>query len=87
MFKFLSKNTDVSAWSPTDIPRIDLNIICHKLSTKPDAKPIMQRPKGMNEERSHAINDEVDHLLQAGFIQEMFYPNWLSYPILVKKRT
>jgi len=40
----------------------------------------------MNEERSHAISDEVDRQLQAGFIQETFYSDWLSNPILVKKK-
>jgi len=40
----------------------------------------------MNEERSHAISDEVDGLLQAGFIREMFYLIWLSNPVLVKKK-
>jgi len=40
----------------------------------------------MNEERSHAINNEVDRLLQVGFIWEMFYPDWISNPVLVKKK-
>jgi len=31
-------------------------------------------------------NDEVDRLLQADFIREMFYPNRLSNPVLVKKK-
>ena len=84
--QFLSKNTDVFAWSPTDMPEIDIEIICHKLSIKMDAKPVKQWPKRMNEERSHAISDEVDRLLQAGFIRETFYPNWLSNPVLVKKK-
>jgi len=41
----------------------------------------------MNKERSRAISDEVDRLIQAGFIRETFYPDWLSNPVLVKKRT
>jgi len=40
----------------------------------------------MNKERSHAISDEVDRLLQAGFIRETFYLEWLSNPVLVKKK-
>jgi len=40
----------------------------------------------MNEERSRAINDEVDCLLQADFILETFYLEWLSNPVLVKKK-
>jgi len=41
----------------------------------------------MNKERSRAISDEVDRLIQAGFIRETFYPEWLSNLVLVKKRT
>ena len=40
----------------------------------------------MNEEKSWAINDKVDCLLQVGFIWETFYPDWLSNPVLVKKK-
>jgi len=61
------------------MPGIDPEVICHKLSIKADAKPVNQKPRRMNEERSHAINDEVDRLLQAGFIWETLYPDWLSF--------
>jgi len=37
--KFLSKNTNIFSWS-TDIPGIDPEIICHRLSIKMDTKPI-----------------------------------------------
>jgi len=40
----------------------------------------------MNEEQNQAISDEVDCLLKVGFIRETFYPDWLSNPILVKKK-
>ena len=40
----------------------------------------------MNKERSHAISNEVDHLLHVGFIRETFCPDWLPIPILVKKK-
>ena len=65
---------------------IDPEVICHKLSVKANAKPVKQIPRRMNEERSCAISDEVDRLLEAGFIQETFYPNWFSYPVLMKKK-
>jgi len=31
------------------MPRIDLEVICHKLSIKADAKPVKQKPRRMNE--------------------------------------
>jgi len=50
------------------MPGIDTGIICHKLSIKADTKPVKQKPRRMNDEQSHAISDEVDRLLQVGFI-------------------
>jgi len=61
-------------------------VICHKLSIKADAKTVKQKPRRMNEARNRTINDEVDRLLLAVFIRETFNPNWLSNPILVKKK-
>jgi len=47
---------------------LGIKVICHKLSIKGDAKLVKQKPRKMNEEKSHAISDEVNRLLQAGFI-------------------
>jgi len=47
---------------------IDPEVIYHNLSMRADAKLAKQKPKRMNEERSHAIINKVDRLLQAGFI-------------------
>ena len=87
LFKqFLTKNADVFAWFSTDMPGIDLEVICHKLSIEVDAKPMKQKPKRMNEESSLTIIYEVDRLLQAGFIRETFYPDWHANPVHVKKK-
>ena len=37
--KFLSENLDVFAWSPTDMPRVDPSVICHKVFILPENKP------------------------------------------------
>jgi len=51
LFKqFLSKNADVFAWSPINIPGIDPEVICHNLSIKADAKLVKQKSRRMNEE-------------------------------------
>ena len=61
-------------WTPIDMPGINRSIICHKLSIKADAKSVKQKIRRMNEEQSHAVSDEVDRLLRAGFIREIFHP-------------
>ena len=39
-----------------------------------------------NEERRKAIGEEVARLLAAGFIVEVFHPEWLANPVLVLKK-
>uniref|UniRef100_A0A2N9J8F1 Uncharacterized protein n=2 Tax=Fagus sylvatica TaxID=28930 RepID=A0A2N9J8F1_FAGSY len=36
-------------------------------------------------EENQAISDEVEKLLTAGFIREVFYPDWLANVVMVKK--
>ena len=40
----------------------------------------------MNIERLQALDNEVDQLLKAGFIRETLYPEWLTNPVIVKKK-
>ena len=68
------------------MPGIDPQIICHRLSIKTGTKPVKQRARRINAERSQALSEEVDRLLQAGFIRETLYPEWLANPVLVKKK-
>ena len=37
------------------------------------------------QERDKAIAEEVRKLLEAGFIQEVYYPDWLANMVMVKK--
>ena len=39
-----------------------------------------------NEEKRQAIREEIQKLLAAGFIKEVFHPEWLANPILIKKK-
>ena len=39
----------------------------------------------MHSSEHRAIMDEVDKLLAAKFIQEVYYPEWLAKVIMVKK--
>ena len=36
-------------------------------------------------ERDKAITEEVRKLLEAGFIREVYYPDWLANVVMVKK--
>jgi hypothetical protein len=58
----------------------------HKLNIKPGSKPVKQRLCRFNDEMCKAISKEILKLLSAGFICEVFHPEWLANPVLVKKK-
>ena len=45
-----------------------------------------QRLCQFDEEKRRAIGEEIQKLLVAGFIKEVFHPEWLTNPVLVKKK-
>ena len=57
----------------------------HALNIDPKFKPVRQFLR-FNEERRKAIGEEVARLLAAGFIVEVFHPEWLANPVLVLKK-
>ena len=51
----------------------------------PKKKPVQQRQRAFAPERDQAVREEVARLLTAGFIREVYYPDWLANIVLVKK--
>ena len=82
---FLKMNQDVFAWSHDDMPVIDPSVIVHRLNVNPASSPIRQKKRVFAPERDKAIVEEVRKLLEAGFIQEVYYPDWLANIVMVKK--
>ena len=67
------------------MPKIDRNIIQHQINVNPECKPVQQKRRIFAPERNEAVTEEVEKLLEAGFIREVFYPNWLANVVVVKK--
>ena len=82
---FLRDNQDVFAWSHEDMPGINLSIMVHKLNVSPSFSPIRQKKRVFAQERDKAIAEEVRKLLEADFIREVYYPDWLANVVMVKK--
>uniref|UniRef100_A0A2N9G208 Reverse transcriptase domain-containing protein n=1 Tax=Fagus sylvatica TaxID=28930 RepID=A0A2N9G208_FAGSY len=87
LVQFLKENKDVFAWSHEDMPGINPSVISHKLNVDPSLRPIKQKRRVFAPERNNAIMEEVDKLLAANFIREVFYPDWLANVVMVKKNT
>ena len=82
---FLKENLDVFAWSHEDMLGILDNIIQHHLNVDPERKLVQQRRRVFAPERNKSIMDEVNKLLVANFIREVYYPEWLTNVVMVKK--
>ncbi|PKA58979.1 RNA-directed DNA polymerase like [Apostasia shenzhenica] len=78
---------DVFAWEPSDMPRIDRIVAEHRLSLKSGVAPVIQKKRSFGGEKQHAIREEVEKLLAAGFIREITYPSWLANVVVVKKNS
>lgn len=64
---------------------ISPKVITHRLSIAFDAILVCQKHRRYALERNKAVAEEVDKLLKAQFIQEVYYPEWLANVVLVMK--
>ncbi|XP_077232179.1 uncharacterized protein LOC143867218 [Tasmannia lanceolata] len=71
---FLKANAYVFVWSALDMPGISTDVAVHRLSVDPSHRPVKQKKRNFAPERQKAIKEEVNKLLQAGFIREIHYP-------------
>jgi hypothetical protein len=83
---FLRANVEVFAWSPSDIPGTPRDVTEHSLDIQAGARPVKQRLRRFDEEKRRAIGEEIHKLMAAGFIKEVFHPEWLANPVLEKKK-
>ena len=83
---FLQANQDIFAWKPSDMPGVPREVIEHSLNVKEGAKLVKQRLHRFAQDRKEAIRDELTKLMVAKFIKEVYLPDWLANPILVKKK-
>ena len=85
LISFLEANLDVFAWTHADMYGISPEIAVHTLNIDPKFTPVKQKRRTQGPERSAALKEEVDRLMENNFIKESTYPNWVSNPVLVKK--
>jgi hypothetical protein len=67
------------------MPVITREVIEYRLDIDPAYKPIKQKGRRYTPERHKTIWQEVNKLLEAGFIRPVDYLNWLANPVLVEK--
>ena len=85
LIQFLRKSIDFFAWSHDDMPGIDPSVITYRLNAYPCSKPVRQKKRVFAPERDKAIKEEIQKLITAQFIKEVYYPDWLANVVMVKR--
>jgi hypothetical protein len=76
----------VFAWKPADMPGVPRELIEYSLDVLKTTKPIKQKLRRFARDKKETIRVEVNRLLAAGFIKEVYHPEWLPNLVLVRKR-
>lgn len=65
----LREYQDVFAWTYGEMPRLDLRLVTHKLNVKVGTTPVKQAPRYFRPELEIQIKQEIQKLLDFGFIK------------------
>ena len=84
--KVLLHNMDVFAWTHSNMAGTNPIHTSHKLNVISSARSIRLKMRHFHLDRHQVIKTEVDNLLEAGFIREIKYPEWLANVVVVSKK-
>lgn len=82
----LVQNIDVFAWSPYNVLGVDPEFITHKLHVDPVFPPKKQKSRRSARQNVEAVKPEVESLKLARAIKEVYFLEWLSNTVVVKKK-
>ena len=73
LIAFLKEYVDCFAWDYTEMPELSRELVEHRLPIKKGFRPFKQHPRLFNSTIYDRIKEEINRLLQAGFIQRCRY--------------
>jgi hypothetical protein len=82
----LTEFSDVFAWKPSDLIGIPPELGQHRIELMDDAVPVRQRQYRLNPKYSMMVKEELDKLLEAGFIYPVNNSEWVSPIVIVPKK-
>ena len=82
---FFQKKKINFAWTYSNMPGLDLDLIMHHLSIAPGIKPVKQKLHKMYPHVALLVKAKLEKLLKAGFIRAIDYVEWISKIVLVSK--
>ena len=85
--KLLQEYMDVFAWDYLDLKGMDPAVYKHKINLQEDAVPVIQQRYRMNPNYAKQVKEELDKLLNVGFIVPIDQAEWLSPIVVVPKKS
>ena len=77
---------DCFAWNYNEMPGLDMEVAAHKLAINPNFPPVKQAPRKMKFDLEEKVIEETKKLIEAGFVREEKYPDWIACIVPVKKK-
>jgi len=84
--ELLKEYLDVFAWVPSDLTGIPANLGEHQIDLTEGSLPVRQRQYRLNPKYSLMVKEEIDRLLEAGFIYPVNNSEWVSPIVIVPKK-
>jgi hypothetical protein len=84
--ELLKEYVDCFAWNYTKIPELSQELIEHRLPIKSGFRPHKQHSRRFNSTIYDRIKEEINGLLEVGFIHPCMYAEWVSNIVPVEKK-
>jgi len=85
-FHLLSEYRDVFAWSYKEMPGLDPKVTVHNLATRKGVSPKKQPQQCFHPQLIPEIKQEVNKLIDVGFICDVKAPTWIASIVPVRKK-
>ena len=86
LIKLLKEYVNCFAWEYSEMPGLSRDFVEHRLPIKAGFKPYKQPSRHFNPIMYDQIKEEINRLLDAGFIRSCHYAEWISNIVPVEKK-
>ncbi|XP_004306016.1 PREDICTED: uncharacterized protein LOC101304797 [Fragaria vesca subsp. vesca] len=86
LLALLCEYRDCFADKYEDMPGLSPDLVCHRLPTYPDRRPVRQDGRFMRTETLIVVKEEIESMHRSGIIRVAKYNEWLSNVVPVRKK-
>eukprot|EP00253_Pinus_taeda_P024635 PITA_24635 len=86
LMRLLKENKEAFAWDYTDMKGISPELCTHRIYIKEGSRPVCQPQRRMNPNLREIVKEELQKLLNAGFIYPISDSEWVSPLVIVPKK-